>query len=951
MTVPTDRASCLLGRCQPDAGTVPYLPFTEILRTVLEVREQAESGVLERTVARIREIGPELEEYIPLYLHLLSMSGPRFSLSGHLKGEALRLAIEEAIAALLTLKARHHPVVVLLEDWHWVDEASRSALTQVAEVVSAHAILLVVTCRSGYGVDWSTASRHTSVPLRPLDPGPLAALLESFLRVRAVPAGLGALLHQRTGGNPFFLEEMCKALLEQGALRIEGDEALATGPLQLLDLPDSIEAVIRTRLDRLDGPARDVLRLASVVGRDFTRVILERTVTDAVPLPQALETLRAAGLVRQTHVVPDVMYRFNHVLTQEVAYASLLEHQRRDLHGRVGAAIERLGQDRIDDNLDRLAHHFSRAHAWRKALQYGMRSAERAGALAQYMEALQILDRTQRWLINLPAGTERQDALLEILLRQERLCETLGQRGRQQRIIDELIRQLEPDGDAAMLAEAHLRQGDVCTLRRRFLDGEVALQRSLRIMREIGDEAGEGRALRSLGLLRWYQGRNQEALACIADVVEMDRDRNDTVALVGDLTSLAIVLKSMDQCASAKMRLEEGYDIAEAAIAAGSIAAGDLHVKQAYILNGLAILCREEGDLDAAVDYLARSEEIAEVRRLPVYLPYHHAVAAHIFLQQGRVEECLTRYRLVVEMARKVKYVPGLSQTLRIQAELLLGLNRYAEALPCLREAAGLFAQLEDREAEALMWSGVARACDCEEDHAGATAAWTRSRELRRLMGNGTGELEALEGLAAAARKLTDESSDALGYYHEALQLAHSLDDRAAEGRLRNSVGILEWNRGDFTQALPHYERAFTIFSELHDTANAGLMLNSIAITLKQLGQRAEAKRRFEDAVALHRETGEQQLEGHALAALGDISSEAGEIERAVEYYERSLEIRRDIGDRRGEGWMLYNLARNGRANRPEPNGELVALASEIALDCQDDELAVACEELRHTSG
>ena len=947
-TMHGEGVSCLLGRCQSDGGGVPYLPFTEILRAVLRIGEPS-GGVLASILARIRSIGTELEEFIPLYLHLLSIHSTEFRVPGHLQGDTLRLAIEEALAALLTLSTRRQPVVVFLEDWHWADDASRSALEQVAELVSGYPLLVVVTSRSGYGVRWGTPGQHTAVPLRPLDASSLFALLKSFLRVQSFPQDLGALFHERTGGNPFFLEEICMALLEDGAIRIEGGEARPTGPLKLLDLPDSIEAVIRARLDRLDRPSRDVLRLASVAGREFTRAILEHTVTDGEGLPESLEKLKAAGLVQQAQIVPEVLYRFKHVLTQEVVYASLLEHQRRDLHGRVGARIEEIGRDRIEDHLDRLAHHFSRAEEWQKAVLYGMRSAERAAALAQYAEALQVLDRTRRWLIHLPEGSAREDALLEILLRQERLCETLGQRERQQQIISELIGLLGPDGDRARLAEVYLRQGDVCTLLRRFDEGEQALQRSLRIQRELADETGQQKALRSLGLLRWHQGRNREAFNCIAEVVAMDRERNDIGALVGDLTSLANALKSMGEATQARTRLEEGLAIAEEAIVNGSTTPGDLRVKQAYILNSLVLLHREAGNLDAALECLERAEKIAEVKRLPVYLPYHHAVAAHVYLQQGRIEQSLARYQMAVEFARKSKYVPGLSQTLLIQGQVLLSLNRYDEALPCLEEAAALFTQLQDREAVAHIWSEIASAYEGKHDHAGAIAAWARTRVLQKQIGNAAGELAALEGLGAATRRHTAEPSLALACYHEAVKLAQVLQNRAAEGRLRNTVGILEWSRGEYVQALPHYERALVIFRDLQDTANAGLMLNSVGVTLKQLGQTAEARSRFEEAVALHRETGQRQLEGHALAALGDISEELGDTVAAVDYYERSLAIRRSIGDHRGEGWMLYNLARSGGAGWHDR--ERVKRASQIARRCGDQELTTACEALRHISG
>src|SRR5690606_22695448 len=192
-----------------------------------------------------------------------------------------------------------------------------------------------------------------------------------------VPRDLAAVLHARSSGNPFFLEEICAALVEQGSLRVGDAEEGAAGALQLLDLPDSIEAVIGARLDLLDPYSRDLLRLASVVGREFTREVLEGTVNDRDGLPAALVQLGAAHLIEQIQVVPVAVYRFRHALTRDVAYSSLLEHQRRVLHARVGAQLEQLGVETGASQVDRLVHHFSRAQEWRKAVGYGIQSAER----------------------------------------------------------------------------------------------------------------------------------------------------------------------------------------------------------------------------------------------------------------------------------------------------------------------------------------------------------------------------------------------------------------------------------------------------------------------------------------------------------------------------------------------------------------------------------------------
>jgi tetratricopeptide (TPR) repeat protein len=195
---------------------------------------------------------------------------------------------------------------------------------------------------------------------------------------------LAALLLERTGGNPFFIEEACRTLAEEGAVRVEAGRAELTQPLARVALPETVQAVIRARLDRLEPEARQVLRLAAVIGREFDQRLLERIVPGPQHLPAMLETLRALELIQQARVLPERVWRFKHALTQEVAYESLLRSRRRDVHARVARAIEELYGDRIEEQVGLLVHHYGLAEEWEAAVRYGRMAAERALTLYQY---------------------------------------------------------------------------------------------------------------------------------------------------------------------------------------------------------------------------------------------------------------------------------------------------------------------------------------------------------------------------------------------------------------------------------------------------------------------------------------------------------------------------------------------------------------------------------------
>ncbi len=898
----------LHGRCQSYGGAA-YLPFVELLRDALRLDDVAPGERAEAAILRIRELDGALEDFIPLLLHLLSLANEAWPLPQHLRGEQFVYAAEEAVAALLTALTRRRPTVLLLEDWHWVDDASAEVLRQLIELVADHALLIVVTMRPDAAEPWPTSIQHEQLLLRPLEPGAAHTMLCALLHVSEVPADLARLLHERTGGNPFFLEEICQTLVEQGALRVERGVVEFERNADELVLPATVQAVIRVRLDRLDPAARDVLRYASVVGREFPRRVLEHARATTGHLPEVLDVLKSAGLIQQTRVLPDAVYRFKHVLTQEVTYGGMLEHRRRELHGRVGEAIEQVYQDRLDEHFERLAHHFSNSGDARKAVHYIMRAADRAGGLARFDEALTMLERARVWLARLPAEEDRDQTLIAILLRQERLCETLGQRERQQRIIDEMLALVEQSGDQPTLAEVCVRQGDLYTLLRRFDDAEAALLRSLEIRRATGDAQGQRNTLRSLGLLRVHQHRDAEALALVEEALAIDRVRGDDLAIVGDLSNLGYILKGIGALERARTQLLAGLELARRIVeplGVDSGVRGDVALMESYLLHNLANVYGELGDEQTRRDYLERARVLTAGKRLPIQLSYHYTSLAHIHLRAGSIDEALEYYRAAVDLTRRARFVPGLVQSLRMLGEVLVGLGRRTEALASLQEAAELFAQLEDAAGEAQMRSHIATTLERDGDTQGAGTAWRAAAALYARCGDGV-----------------------------------------AEARARNKLGIIAWSRRDHDAAMAEYERALALFREQRDDAGEGLMLNSLAATLRAMSRAEDARQLLEQALAHHRRAGLAQLEGHALALLGEITLDNGDAAGALRHFQASLEIRRRTADQRGEAWMLYFLARTqARLADTHEADRLAQQARALAGACADAELLAACDAL-----
>ena len=411
--LPRDEVTVLIGHCQSYGTSTPYLPLIDALRRGLRLDEARGADALhDHAVAAVRAISPEIERFLPQYLHLLSIPSEVHKLPSSLQGVALRREFEEAFAAIVTENARRQPMVLILEDWHWADEASDSALRTLAGLVPHHPLQVVVTYRPEYERKWSNPENYMPLVLRPLGEAETEAMLRSVWNVEELHPGLAAQVHARTGGNALFNEEIARGLLENGKVNVDADQVTLSGDLARLNLPDSVHAVIRARVDRLDPESREVLRLASVIGREFTRPLLERLHANPAQLRKPLENLTHQDLIHPLRVVPEPAYLFKHALVQDVVYETLLLSQRKDLHARIGQAIEQLYAESLDEHFEALAQHYDQGEMWEKACEYHVNAGNKArktfaisGAFSHFSRAMTIIQK------------ERVQARLETLYR------------------------------------------------------------------------------------------------------------------------------------------------------------------------------------------------------------------------------------------------------------------------------------------------------------------------------------------------------------------------------------------------------------------------------------------------------------------------------------------------------------------------------------------------------
>src|SRR6185436_363100 len=250
-----------------------------------------------------------------------------------------------------------------------------------------------------------------------LEPADMAAMASAVLHASTLPDELAALIAGKAEGNPLFVEEVTKSLLEEGVLRRNGGRVELARALADVAVPDSIHGVLMARLDRLDPAPKHALQMASVIGREFALRLLARVIEVGEGVSSLVTELRALELIYEKAAHPELAYMFKHALTHDVAYESILHQHRRELHRMIGTAIEELYDDRLTEHYETLAHHFARAEDWPRALAYHEHAARKA--LATYAsdavifhcrEALRIADRP-----GVDASPERRQSLEEML--------------------------------------------------------------------------------------------------------------------------------------------------------------------------------------------------------------------------------------------------------------------------------------------------------------------------------------------------------------------------------------------------------------------------------------------------------------------------------------------------------------------------------------------------------
>ena len=709
----------------------PYLPLIELLKTYFQIEPTDEERIRkEKITGRVLTLDRSLEETLPYLFSLLGIEDPESSLH-QMDAQIRRPRTFEALKKLFLRESLNQPLILIFEDLHWIDTETEGFLITFSESLASANVLLLVNYRPEYRHEWGAKTYYTQLRLSPLGTAEAAELLTFLLGSDASLDALKGLILERTEGTPFFMEEVAQTLVEEGALVGErGHYRLETTPTELHISP-TVQGVLAARIDRLAAEEKELLQQLSVIGRQFPVSLVKHVVRQSeADLYRVLSSLQAKEFLYEQPAFPEVEYLFKHALTQEVSYGTVLQEQRKALHGRTGQAMEDLYRENLEDHYSELAHHYSQSGNTEKAVEYlhlaGQQAVQRSAngeAIIYLTRALELLqaeaDTSERARLELQLQsilgtplTFTQGYVGEVEQLYTRVLELSQQLGDMPKrfhglfglwmvhnvrgeiraslvLGEQLLSVAQELDDPSLLVQAHYvlmctvyELGDFSSAYRHAEQGLTLYniqQHGTHGFRYAGVDPGIA-SLTFAALSLWCQGYPDQA----------SQKGQELIALAQELVhpfAQAYTLFASLWLSEFYQETHAALEQAEALVALSHERGFSYYLDWGQLSRGWALV--EQGGGEAEVAPMQHALTALQTRGEGIFLPYGFSLLARAYLRVEQAEEGLTLVRRALATVDKTGECWNEAELYRLKGELLLqqSPDQLSEAEGCFRRA------------------------------------------------------------------------------------------------------------------------------------------------------------------------------------------------------------------------------------------------------------------------
>lgn len=893
------------GACQSFGTNTPYLVWRDTWRGLFGLDDSAAMPEQVRALQQsLGKIEPSFVQRAPLLGIVLDLPIPDNDLTRSFDARLRKESLETLLVDCLQARAAGNPLLLVLEDLHWMDPLSHDLLEAIGRITADLPVLILFSSRPLdterlQALRIAAMAHYSEVRLSTLPHAEAVALAAARLGADVAAPVLDTLV-ARAEGNPFYLEELILYLLEQGL--DPGDSRAVAG----LDWPASLHSLLLARIDQLTERQRTVLKVASIIGRRFRLGELAGVYPElgAPELVRAdLDVLEQVQLTLLDTPEPERAYLFKHIITQEVTYATLAHTLRAQLHERFAAWLEASTAAAGSPlPLDLLAHHYGRSTNAGKNREYAERAGEaalQAGALeaagAYYTQALSVtpeespaarfalllpreqvyhlrglrelqiqdLDALQRLAGrphpgDAPGAAPRRQS--EVLRRRADCSEMMSDFRAALTAAEQAVALALEAGATELAAQGYVSGGRALMRLGNYGPARVQFEQALALARSKNDGRGEAEALQSLGETARFQGDYAAAQSYLAQALALSRTLGDRRGEGLALNVLGTVAALQGDSTAAQAHFEQSLVIRQAI--------GDRQ-NEAGSLNNLGIVAMYRGDNAAARAY------------------YEAAMAIH---------------RATGNRSGEGSSLHNLGIVANNQGDYAAARAYYEQALT-IRRTVG------DRQGEGQTLNNLGMVAGAQGDYAAARDYDEQSLEIRRAIGDRQGEGTALDSLGRVAQAQGDYAA-ARAYYEQALEIRCAIGDRQGEGYGRHYLGTFFLHLGDYAAARESLARSLAILRTAGERQAEGAVMHSLSVLAYQEGNLAEARTWGEQAVQLAREIEAHDTLVSALVNLGHVLTDLELLAEAKRAYEEALPLQRTLGRPHLELELLAGRAR-----------------------------------------
>jgi tetratricopeptide (TPR) repeat protein len=886
-----------VGRCYAPPLRLPYEPFTEIFRQIL--KGSGREILLSQQPSWLTCAGQIIPDLNP---------GRNVPILPPLPVEQEKHRFFEALTRLLIAVSAQIPLVLLLDDLHWIDDETLEVLTYLVRQISTEKILILVTYRAEeissnllFSKFLTSIQRVASrtIFLSHLSNEALAGL---FLKMKARDQSLHEMeqlakrIFEGTQGNPLFVMEFLQVLLEKGILKVNARGKWISPAAVNLDgmewkLPNGIRQVILSRLEWIEPDQRKILGLLSTLSRFFTQDFLKKLL-----LPEKMESMMVLeSLIRFGFIQEDPhlkgTYRFVHENIRQTIYDSLTFSQKLAFHLRVAQTLE-LGP--FGDGMDQeLAHHYLVAEVWHKGFHYLKEAAKASLRSFAFGTALIFIQQAEE-LFALHGSTfiddeERCRQNLSLCKVNEKILDELGQIKKREKVVSKMIHLAQRLGDPIEIGDGYLALANIRNATQQWQEGIDLIEQALDLFKKQKNREKMAIGLRDLGFIYWHSEQLEKAIQVNQEALTLHEEIGNRRGVAGDLHNLGQIYASMGNYDKGM----EYYHHARREFQK----IGDRN-NEGRTLNILSRICRMTGNLTEAIDNTLEALQLHR-QESDRHGEIHYLLdAASLYLALGNTQDALKFYQAVLKITKSMGgNTSREGEALRGMGIIYEKTGDFSQASSCLSEAAALFSDAGDVSTWAeickrlgdLMIRGL-------QDVAGAIHYYETVLSYYRK-----------ESLFEPQRSLLCQigqslwigkrSKEAIPYYREALGLARKKMDRIAEGAVLAALGVLCRETGLMEESLEHSLGALQIAQSFQDKEAEGNVQSSLCDTYLEIGRYKEAEISAHRALELRSRMNDPGREALACYRMGKVLKQRGKKSESSIYFEKSLLLAEKSGN------------------------------------------------------